>query len=99
MQTLMTTSIPSPHPSHQPAAVPSPSAASQKIPSVFAGKAWQQVLTRDASADGQFVYAVKSTRIFCRPSCPSRRPTRPLNPSLSGSYPLTQTTEPFLSLF
>ena len=46
------------------------------IPSLFPGKQWQQVLERDASADGQFFYAVKSTRIFCKPSCPSRRPTR-----------------------
>ncbi len=45
-------------------------------PPVFAGRAWQQVLARDASADGQFVYAVKSTGIYCRPSCPSRRPER-----------------------
>ena len=45
-------------------------------PSVFAGRAWQQVLARDAAADGQFVYAVKSTGIFCRPSCPSRKPDR-----------------------
>ncbi len=36
--------------------------------------AWQQVLARDRSADGSFVYAVRSTSIFCRPSCPSRRP-------------------------
>jgi AraC family transcriptional regulator of adaptative response/methylated-DNA-[protein]-cysteine methyltransferase len=47
-----------------------------KVPSVFAGKAWQQVLARDARADGQFFYAVKTTKIFCRPSCPSRRPER-----------------------
>ncbi len=47
-----------------------------KVPSVFAGKAWQQVLARDPVADGQFVYAVKSTKIYCRPSCPSRRPER-----------------------
>ena len=45
-------------------------------PSVFAGRAWQQVLARDPAADGQFVYAVKSTGVFCRPSCPSRRPER-----------------------
>jgi len=38
--------------------------------------AWQQVLMRDASADGSFVYAVTSTGIFCRPTCPSRRPLR-----------------------
>ncbi len=46
------------------------------IPSYFPGKQWQQVLGRDASADGQFVYAVKSTKIYCKPSCASRRPTR-----------------------
>ncbi len=45
-------------------------------PSVFAGRAWQQVLARDPSADGQFVYAVKSTKVYCRPTCPSRRPER-----------------------
>ena len=47
-----------------------------KVPSLFAGKAWQQVLARDARADGQFFYAVKTTKIFCKPSCPSRRPER-----------------------
>lgn len=39
---------------------------------------WTLVLARDARADGQFVYAVKSTGVFCRPSCPSRRPRRDL---------------------
>jgi AraC family transcriptional regulator of adaptative response/methylated-DNA-[protein]-cysteine methyltransferase len=37
---------------------------------------WTAVLGRDAAADGRFVYAVASTRIYCRPSCPSRRPHR-----------------------
>ncbi len=46
------------------------------VPSYFPGKQWQQVLERDAKADGQFVYAVKSTKIYCKPSCASRRPTR-----------------------
>jgi AraC family transcriptional regulator of adaptative response/methylated-DNA-[protein]-cysteine methyltransferase len=50
--------------------------AKQSVPSVFAGKAWQQVLGRDASADGQFFYGVKSTGVYCKPSCPSRRPER-----------------------
>lgn len=36
------------------------------------------VLDRDSSYDGKFVYGVKSTCIYCRPSCPSRRP-RPEN--------------------
>jgi AraC family transcriptional regulator of adaptative response/methylated-DNA-[protein]-cysteine methyltransferase len=35
---------------------------------------WQAVLSRDTNADNQFVYGVHSTRIYCRPSCPSRRP-------------------------
>ncbi|MDM7982564.1 MAG: Ada metal-binding domain-containing protein [Rhizobium sp.] len=39
---------------------------------------WQAVRTRDAAMDGHFVYGVLSTRIFCRPSCPSR-PARPEN--------------------
>src|SRR5882724_8528015 len=41
-----------------------------------ASQKWSLVLARDANADGRFVYAVKSTGIFCRPSCPSRRPRR-----------------------
>jgi AraC family transcriptional regulator, regulatory protein of adaptative response / methylated-DNA-[protein]-cysteine methyltransferase len=37
---------------------------------------WQAVVARDARFDGQFVFAVSSTKIYCRPSCPSRRPSR-----------------------
>jgi AraC family transcriptional regulator of adaptative response/methylated-DNA-[protein]-cysteine methyltransferase len=37
-------------------------------------KMWQAVLSRDTKSDGQFVYAVTSTGIYCRPTCPSRRP-------------------------
>ncbi len=33
------------------------------------------VLARDRNADGRFVYCVRSTGIYCRPSCPSRRPS------------------------
>jgi AraC family transcriptional regulator of adaptative response/methylated-DNA-[protein]-cysteine methyltransferase len=35
---------------------------------------WQAVCARDATQDGRFVFAVRSTGIFCRPSCPARRP-------------------------
>ncbi|MBZ0155462.1 MAG: bifunctional DNA-binding transcriptional regulator/O6-methylguanine-DNA methyltransferase Ada [Alphaproteobacteria bacterium] len=35
---------------------------------------WQAVLQRDRRYDGAFVYAVRSTGIYCRPSCSSRRP-------------------------
>ncbi len=37
---------------------------------------WQAVQARDNRFDGGFVYAVRSTGIYCRPSCPSRRPKR-----------------------
>ncbi len=37
---------------------------------------WQAVLARDAEADGAFVYAVLSTGVYCKPSCPSRKPQR-----------------------
>jgi AraC family transcriptional regulator of adaptative response/methylated-DNA-[protein]-cysteine methyltransferase len=37
---------------------------------------WQAVLAKDARFDGQFVFAVTSTGVYCRPSCPSRRAHR-----------------------
>ena len=37
---------------------------------------WHAVQTRDTASDGRFVYAVTSTGIYCRPSCPSRKPRR-----------------------
>lgn len=38
--------------------------------------AWEAVLGRNRGYDGAFVYAVRSTGVYCRPSCPSRRPAR-----------------------
>ncbi|MCL7652693.1 hypothetical protein M8371_25470, partial [Klebsiella pneumoniae] len=37
---------------------------------------WQAVCERDTRADGQFVFAVLTTGICCRPSCRSRRARR-----------------------
>ncbi len=37
---------------------------------------WHAVLERDGRFDGAFVYAVRSTGVYCRPVCPSRRPGR-----------------------
>ncbi len=37
---------------------------------------WQAIVRCDAQADGGFVYAVKTTGVCCRPSCPSRQPRR-----------------------
>lgn len=37
---------------------------------------WRAVLDRDARLAGTFVFGVRSTGIYCRPGCPSRRPGR-----------------------
>jgi AraC family transcriptional regulator of adaptative response/methylated-DNA-[protein]-cysteine methyltransferase len=37
---------------------------------------WQAVLDRDDAADGRFVTCVRTTGIYCRPSCPARHPKR-----------------------
>ena len=37
---------------------------------------WRAVVARDRRADGAFYTAVRSTGVYCRPSCPSRRPIR-----------------------
>jgi AraC family transcriptional regulator, regulatory protein of adaptative response / methylated-DNA-[protein]-cysteine methyltransferase len=37
---------------------------------------WQAIRDRDDSSDGAFVYAVRTTGVYCRPSCPSRRSKR-----------------------
>ena len=39
---------------------------------------WQAVLNRDKKFDGEFVYAVKTTGVYCRPSCASRT-AKPIN--------------------
>src|SRR2546423_7369191 len=38
--------------------------------------AWELVLHRDASADERLLYGVRTTGIYCLPSCPSRKPKR-----------------------
>jgi AraC family transcriptional regulator of adaptative response/methylated-DNA-[protein]-cysteine methyltransferase len=46
------------------------------IPPSAAARFWRATMSRDARADGTFVLAVRSTHIYCRPSCPARRPLR-----------------------
>lgn len=55
------------------AAVPD-AAFSAKSIGVDTDAAWRQVLSRDPAAE--FVYAVSTTGVFCRPACSSRRPLR-----------------------
>jgi AraC family transcriptional regulator of adaptative response/methylated-DNA-[protein]-cysteine methyltransferase len=33
---------------------------------------WAAVVARDAANDGEFVFAVSSTGVYCRPSCPAK---------------------------
>jgi AraC family transcriptional regulator of adaptative response/methylated-DNA-[protein]-cysteine methyltransferase len=48
----------------------------QNISAHAAARYWRATLARDPRADGTFVLAVRSTHIYCRPSCPARRPLR-----------------------
>src|SRR5437588_9170434 len=48
----------------------------QPITPHAAARYWRATRARDSRADGTFVLAVRSTRIYCRPSCPARRPLR-----------------------
>jgi AraC family transcriptional regulator, regulatory protein of adaptative response / methylated-DNA-[protein]-cysteine methyltransferase len=52
------------------------SSARDTIKGKAAERYWLATLRRDRRADGAFVFAVRSTHIYCRPSCPSRRPLR-----------------------
>jgi methylphosphotriester-DNA--protein-cysteine methyltransferase len=46
------------------------------VPSSDNDEFWQAVLSRDAHFDGRIFFGVRSTGIYCRPSCPARRPRR-----------------------
>jgi AraC family transcriptional regulator, regulatory protein of adaptative response / methylated-DNA-[protein]-cysteine methyltransferase len=49
---------------------------SQELDAIEEDVYWQAVLERDARFNGIFVYGVRSTGIYCKPSCPARRPRR-----------------------
>ena len=48
----------------------------QSIQDLDESECWLAVLGRDPKANGAFFYGVRSTRISCRPTCPSRLPNR-----------------------
>ena len=50
--------------------------SSQAIPRHVEDQFWQAAIARDPRADGRFFLAVLSTGVYCRPSCPARRPLR-----------------------
>ncbi len=45
-------------------------------PSGMDSARWRAVLQRDSISDGTFVFGVITTGVYCRPSCPARRPLR-----------------------
>ncbi len=51
-------------------------AASHPTDGPKADRRWNAVTARDPAYDGKFVFGVSSTGIYCRPSCPARRPRR-----------------------
>ena len=51
---------------------------------------WAAVLKRDATQDGRFVYSVRTTGVYCRPSCPSRR-ARPENVAFHADCAAAET--------
>ncbi len=55
--------------------ITAPSEKSPGMRTVTAAR-WEAIARRDRRADGRFVYAVKTTGVFCRPSCGSRLPRR-----------------------
>jgi AraC family transcriptional regulator of adaptative response/methylated-DNA-[protein]-cysteine methyltransferase len=43
---------------------------------LYTEQCWSAVTPRNAAADGSFVYAVRTSGVYCRPGCPSRMPLR-----------------------
>src|SRR4051812_1206102 len=52
------------------------SSAVNQIAAGLDDQRWQAVTQRDKTADGTFYYAVRTTGVYCRPSCPSRQARR-----------------------
>ena len=52
---------------------------------------WARIVARDRSADGEFWFSVRTTRIYCRPSCPSRG-ANPRNVTLHDTLDSAQAT-------
>jgi AraC family transcriptional regulator, regulatory protein of adaptative response / methylated-DNA-[protein]-cysteine methyltransferase len=60
-----------------------------QTPAIDQTKMFQAMMARDGNFDGQFVFAVSSTGVYCRPSCPSRRP----RPDRVSFFPLPEAAE------
>jgi AraC family transcriptional regulator, regulatory protein of adaptative response / methylated-DNA-[protein]-cysteine methyltransferase len=56
--------------------LPALKAASEQAPFARDEERWKAVLRRDREADGAFYFSVRTTGVYCRPSCAARRPLR-----------------------
>jgi AraC family transcriptional regulator, regulatory protein of adaptative response / methylated-DNA-[protein]-cysteine methyltransferase len=66
-------------PSEMPVAQPNSTKPAKIQPDVHdlaEDRRWHAVIARDSAHDGEFVFAVSTTGVYCRPSCPARRPRR-----------------------
>ncbi|MGH8665477.1 MAG: bifunctional DNA-binding transcriptional regulator/O6-methylguanine-DNA methyltransferase Ada [Burkholderiales bacterium] len=52
------------------------STSNSKPAATEADPRWEAIISRNPAADGTFYYAVRTTGVYCRPTCPSRRPLR-----------------------
>src|SRR5260370_6813763 len=53
-----------------------PGEKSEKLASLDNDACWSAVERRDRAADSTFVYSVRTTGVYCRPSCAARLPRR-----------------------
>src|ERR1700733_3539100 len=64
--------------------------ASRKDPPVtLTDPRWAAVVARDPKADGQFFYSVRTTGVYCRPSCASRL-AKPENVAFHATSPAAE---------
>ncbi|MFF2912491.1 bifunctional transcriptional activator/DNA repair enzyme AdaA [Paenibacillus sp. NPDC057934] len=55
---------------------PADSQTEHKMDELLTEEKWQAILSNNSACDGTFFYAVRTTGIFCRPSCKSKAPKR-----------------------
>ncbi len=53
-----------------------PELSEHSLPALNAAECWNAIEKRDAAFDGVFWYGVRTTGVYCRPSCPSQQPKR-----------------------
>jgi len=70
------TSMPAAQTNSRKPASPQPRHSGPRIAKLNDDQRWNAVAARDSGHDGEFVFAVATTGVYCRPSCAARRPRR-----------------------